>query len=69
LLLQAKFVDQLDVLLYEVEGALDGESCFLRRHASLNGGEVDASQVEDIVVARLGAVTGFLSDEVGGLAL
>jgi len=69
LLLQIKFVDQLDVLLYEVERALGGKSRFLRRHTSLDGGEVDASQVEDIVVDRLRAVTGFLGDEVGRLAL
>jgi hypothetical protein len=68
LLRQAKFVDQFDVFVDDVKGALDGKGGFLSAHAPLDGGKVDASKIKNIVIDGFGAMAGFLGNKVGRLA-
>ncbi len=68
LFIQAKFFDQSDILFDDAEGLLDGKGRLFRGHASLDGGEVDARQAQDVVVDRLWGVVGFPGDSVRQLA-
>ena len=54
LFIQAKLLDHLHILGDEVVGTLSSEGGFFRGHALLDGGEVDAGEVQDIVIDGFG---------------